>query len=293
MSTDSPEIGRVVPSAFQRDHEGVGGEATSEALVEILDMQDLQPAVARLRDWAVSVAQPGPGQVVVDVGSGTGSETQRLATAVGPGGRAIGVEPHARLREEAVRRAQRAGSRAEFVPGDAAQLPLPDASADVVRSERVFQHLADPQAAADEIARVLRPGGVAVLLDSDWSTMVAFPADPQVLQRYAHAFQETVANPFAGRQLRSWLTRAGLVVDEDVGSAALVVTREQILGPGILRAGAGFAVAAGALSSAEAEGFLADLAAAAERGEAFASVTMFAVVGRKPVASTLQDTVSG
>jgi ubiquinone/menaquinone biosynthesis C-methylase UbiE len=283
MGTDIPEIGRVVPSAFQRDHEGVGGTGVSHALVEILDLQEQQPAVTRLRDWAMAVTQPRPGQVVVDVGSGTGTETQRLAVAVGPQGRAVGVEPHAELREEATRRAAMAGSAAEFVPGDAMALPMPDGSADVVRSERVFQHLADPQTAADEIARVLRPGGVAVLLDTDWATMVAYPADPSLLRRYAEAFQGTVANPAAGRQLRSWLTRAGLEVDEDVGSAALVVTGDQIRGPGFLRAGAEFAVAAGALTSAEAEAFIAHLAQAAERGEAFAAVTMFAVVGRKPL----------
>src|SRR6476619_2299020 len=87
MSTDIPEFGQVVPSAFQRDHEGVGGATASRALVEILDLQEQQPAVIRLRDWAMAVAQPRPGHVVVDVGSGTGTETRRLALAVGSRGR--------------------------------------------------------------------------------------------------------------------------------------------------------------------------------------------------------------
>lgn len=282
MGTDIPEIGRVVPSAFQRDHEGVGGAEVSDALVGILDLQEQQPAVVRLRDWARAVAAPQPGQTVLDVGAGTGTETQRLAAAVGPQGRAVGIEPHSQLREEATRRAAETGSRAEFVPGDAMELPMPDASVDVVRSERVFQHLADPQTAADEIARVLRPGGIAVIIDTDWATMVAYPGEPELLQRYSQAFQGTVANPFAGRQLRSWLSRAGLEVDEDVGSAALVVTAEQIQGPGFLRAGAEFAVAAGSLTSDEADGFIARLMDAAQRGEAFAAVTMYAAVGRKP-----------
>ena len=78
MGTDIPEIGRVVPSAFQRDHEGVGGAEVSDALVGILDLQEQQPAVVRLRDWARAVAAPQPGQTVVDVGAGTGTETQRL-----------------------------------------------------------------------------------------------------------------------------------------------------------------------------------------------------------------------
>jgi SAM-dependent methyltransferase len=230
----------------------------------------------------MAVAQPSTGQTVVDIGAGTGTETQRLAVAVGASGRAVGIEPHADLRAEAQRRAAAAGSTAEFSPGDALALPFPDASVDVVRSERVFQHLADPQLAAREVARVLRPGGVAVILDTDWGTMVAHPADPAVLRRYTDAFRDTVANPLSGRQLRTWLTRSGLVVDDDVGSAALVLTSEQIAAPGFVTAGARYAVSAGALSQGEADAFVNGLAEAAASGEAFAAVTMVAVVGRKP-----------
>jgi SAM-dependent methyltransferase len=282
MGADVSDLGKIPPSAFQRDKEGVGGEEAIQAMVGVLDVQEQQPAVVRLRDWARSMALPAPGQTVVDIGAGTGSETQRLAIAVGPEGRAVGIEPHAELRTEAVRRAAAAGSTAEFMPGDALSLPLPDASVDVVRSERVFQHLADPQLAAREVARVLRPGGVAVILDTDWGTMLAHPADAAVLRRYTDAFQSTVANPFSGRQLRGWLTRAGLEVEEDVGSAALVLTAEHIRGQGFVGAGANFAVSAGALSQDEADALVSGLAEAAAAGEAFVAVTMFAVVARKP-----------
>jgi ubiquinone/menaquinone biosynthesis C-methylase UbiE len=282
VGSDAPDLGRVAPRAFQRDREGIGGDEVSRALIAVLDLQEEQPAVVRLRDWAMAAARPRPGQTVVDIGAGTGAETRRLAVAVGPQGRAVGIEPHPQLRQEAQRRAARDGSAAEFAPGDATALPFADDSVDVVRSERVFQHLEDPQLAANEVARVLRPGGTAVLLDTDWGTMVAYPADPGVLRRYEEAFQDSVANPLAGRQLRSWLAQAGLEVDEDVGSAALVVTANQLRGPGFLRAGADFAVASGSLTREESDGLVSGLVTAADRGEAFAAVTMFAAVGHKP-----------
>jgi hypothetical protein len=132
---------------------------------------------------------------------------------------------------------------------------------------------------------VLRPGGVAVLVDTDWGTMSAYPADPSLLRRYADAFRSTLANPLSGRQLRSWLTRAGLEVAEDVGSAALVLTSAQVSGPGFVTAGAEYAVAAGALSREEADALVGGLVNAAQVGEAFVAVTMYAVVARKPAPS--------
>ena len=55
-----------------------------------------------------------------------------------------------------------------FVVGDACTLDEPDDSFDVVRSERTLQWLADPEAAVSEMTRVLRPGGLVSLVDTDW-----------------------------------------------------------------------------------------------------------------------------
>ena len=65
-----------------------------------------------------------------------------------PDGRAIGVEPNAKLREIAEARAT-AAARVSFVAGLAGDLPLADGSVDVLWCERVLQHLSDPQAAID------------------------------------------------------------------------------------------------------------------------------------------------
>jgi ubiquinone/menaquinone biosynthesis C-methylase UbiE len=272
----------IRPRWFQRENLDAVGEEELRGLVSILDLQDQLPAVARLRDWAMAALHPAPGAVCLDVGAGTGSEVVRLASAVSPGGRAVGVEPNPGMRAEAERRARSRGSAAEFVDGDAAALPFGDREVDLVRCERVFQHLADPSAAAREIARVLRPGGRVVVLDSDWGTAVTYPGDADVVRRYTIAFWARMANPFAGRHLRAQLQGAGLRVDPDVGSAALVMPDQALASGGILRLNADLTVEEGGITRAEADRLVGDVAAAASRGEAFVSVTMFAVLARKP-----------
>lgn len=266
---------------FTRERIGEGGAARVATLVALLDAQEQQPAVRRLRDWAFEALAPQPGESVVDVGAGTGTELRRLAEAVAPDGRAVGIEPNPGLREEGSRRAALTGSAATLMDGDAADLPFADGAVHVLRCERVFQHLPDPQAAAHEFARVLAPDGRVAVLDSDWGTVISHPGDPDLVRRYAEANWRRMANPFAARHLPSQLRVAGLVVDDDIGSAALVMPPRALLGSGLIHRNADAAVEEGALSRAEADQFLADAMAAASAGTAFFSVTMFGVVARK------------
>ncbi|MGO4661145.1 methyltransferase domain-containing protein [Terrabacter sp. 2TAF16] len=276
-----PEEPGAAPNMFTRERIGEGGAARVATLVALLDAQEQQPAVRRLRAWAFEALAPEPGESVVDVGAGLGTELRRLAEAVAPNGRAVGVEPNPGLREEASRRAALLGSAATFIDGDAADLPFADGAVHVLRCERVFQHLADPQAAAHELARVLAPGGRAAVLDSDWGTVISHPGDPDLVRRYAEANWRRMPNPFAARHLPNQLRAAGLLVDHDIGSAALIMPPRALLGSGVVHRNADAAVQEGALTREEADRLLADVMAAARAGTAFFSVTMFGVIGRK------------
>jgi SAM-dependent methyltransferase len=267
---------------FTRERIGEGGAARVATLVALLDAQEQQPAVRRLRDWAFEALAPQPGESVVDVGAGTGTELRRLAQAVAPNGRAVGVEPNPGLREEAAKRAALMGSAATFVDGDAADLPFADGAVHVLRCERVFQHLTDPQAAAHEFARVLAPDGRVAVLDSDWGTVISHPGDPDLVRRYTEANQRRMPNPFSARHLPAQLRTAGLVVDHDIGSAALIMPPRALLGSGVVHRNADAAVEEGVLTREEADELLADAMAAARNGTAFFSVTMYAVIARKP-----------
>lgn len=269
-------------ASFQKGYAAEDSDRELTNLVFVLDVQELNPGVQRLRDWALAALAPTAGEVAVDVGCGTGTETCRLAELVAETGRAIGVEPHEALRLVATERATSAASRAEFVDGDALALPFGDGTVDVLRCERVWQHLADPQAAAQEVARVLAPGGRAVIIDTDWGTQVIEPAEADVLNRYRNHVLELTPSAVVGRQLCNLLATAGLAVDPDVGSTAFVFDQQFLANPVMFRGQGARAVEAGAITQAELDQLVGGVTAAAEQGEAFAFVTMLAAVARRP-----------
>jgi len=101
-----------------------------------------------------------PGEVVLDLGCGAGTDLLIAAQMTGPDGRAIGVDMTTTMltcvRESA---AEMGLTNVELHETLIEQLPLEDASVDVVISNGVLDLVPDKEAVMDEIDRVLRPGG--------------------------------------------------------------------------------------------------------------------------------------
>jgi arsenite methyltransferase len=107
-----------------------------------------------------AVADLHEGETVLDLGSGAGADVLISARRVAPTGRAIGLDMTDEMLALARANAARAGlHNAEFVKGYIEEIPLPDASVDVVISNCVINLAADKQRVLREAARVLRPGG--------------------------------------------------------------------------------------------------------------------------------------
>jgi L-amino acid N-acyltransferase YncA len=107
-----------------------------------------------------------PGDRVLDLGSGAGADVLLSARRVGPTGKAWGLDMTPEMLDRARSRALESGvTNAEFLEGYIEDIPLPDASVDVVISNCVIVLSADKSAVFREIARVLVPGGRVAIAD--------------------------------------------------------------------------------------------------------------------------------
>jgi SAM-dependent methyltransferase len=112
------------------------------------------------------------GERVLDVGCGCGATTLAAADAVGPGGRAVGVDLSEPMLAVARARAEAAGRvNVEFVQADAQVHPLGAADVDVAVSRFGTMFFGDPSAAFANIGRALRPGGRLCI--ATWQPLVA------------------------------------------------------------------------------------------------------------------------
>ncbi|MEY2848482.1 MAG: hypothetical protein RI885_1147 [Actinomycetota bacterium] len=186
-------------------------------------------SVLRAHSWrtvensaAYLVPHLAPGLAVLDVGCGPGTITLDLAERVVPG-RVVGMDAGSDVLVGARTLAHDRGlAHVEFVVGDAYALDFADDSFDIVHAHQVLQHVSDPVAVLQEMARVARPGGLVAARDVDYAAAVWYPASEGLdrwMQLYQAVHRVNGGEPDAGRRLRRWALAAGL--DEVTSSASI------------------------------------------------------------------------
>ena len=134
------------------------------------------PELANVPESAVEsfagVANPwtmgrlAPGERVLDLGSGAGTDSLVAAQMVGAGGRVTGIDMTAPMLARARAAATEMGvANVDFVEGEAERLPFSDAGFDVVISNGVIDLVPDKDAVFAELYRVLTPGGRMQIAD--------------------------------------------------------------------------------------------------------------------------------
>jgi len=177
--------------------------------------QVLVPVV--LQPWAVRLANRAalsPGCRVLDLACGTGVAARIAAERVGPGGEVLGIDMNAAMLSVARSLKPISGARIRWRCGDAEHLPGLDPPFDVVLCQQGFQFFPDPMKAAQETARVLRPGGrlaLSVWCGPDRNPLAA--ALVGALQSGGYpAFSDALGCPFSvrnRRQITGPIARAG------------------------------------------------------------------------------------
>lgn len=159
-------VGRLLRTVDQR----AGVFAPHGAsLYSVVAPKVLRPLYRRVADDVAALPQLATSsevRAVLEIGSGPGELALEIARSL-PGGEVVGVDLAEAMIATAIERARaaRLDGRVRFVLADAAALPLADASFDVAVSTLSLHHWAEPATVFAEIARVLRPGGVALIYD--------------------------------------------------------------------------------------------------------------------------------
>lgn len=182
-------------------------------LIATMDATARWEATRRLRAWERQTLSLKDGQRLLDVGCGLGDAVLALAADLGVDGEVVGIDSSAEMIAGARTRARAARCRARFHVGDALALGEPDSRFDAVRSERTLQWLTDPAAAVAEMARVLRPGGLVSLIDTDWSTFTIDVGDDDLAGRVREAMRTERGRPSnIGRRLADLVLTQGFEV---------------------------------------------------------------------------------
>ena len=163
------EIKEVVRDAYAHIDAGAGRPAAERLYSE----EELTALPSGAVDWALGVGNPvshaelKPGEIVLDVGCGAGLDSLLAARAVGPSGHVTGLDLLEEMCERGRTHAREAGVDAwtKFVQGEMEDIPLPDASVDVVISNGVINLSPRKSRVLAEIRRVLRPDGRLAVAD--------------------------------------------------------------------------------------------------------------------------------
>ncbi|MCW5943331.1 MAG: arsenite methyltransferase [Fimbriimonadaceae bacterium] len=190
--------------------ENQGFDPITANLYEAVDTQNL-PEQAVLASLGcgnpTALAELKPGESVLDLGSGGGIDVLLSAKRVGPTGFAYGLDMTDEMLALAEKNKAAAGaSNVAFLKGHIEEIPLPDASVDVIVSNCVINLSADKPRVLREAFRVLRPGGRFAVSD-----VVTEGEIPAAVREDMSAYVGCVAGALDRAEYLVLLTEAGFV----------------------------------------------------------------------------------
>jgi ubiquinone/menaquinone biosynthesis C-methylase UbiE len=177
-----------------------------------MDEAEKPPGIQQSKRLMQEQIALAPGEAVLDVGCGPGTDLFRMVELVGPAGRLVGLDASEVMVAEARRRAEQLGLPITFEVGEVHALPFPDATFDVCRAARLLEHLPNAGPALTEMVRVTRPGGRIAVFDFDWDTMIIDHPDKETTRTIVLSYSDSIRNGWIGRQLPRLFRERGLNV---------------------------------------------------------------------------------
>jgi SAM-dependent methyltransferase len=261
--------------------DAVDRQKDRSSLVRYLEGLHMLPDVRAYKARALDRLRLAPGATVLDIGCGTGEDALILAQAVGSTGRVLAVDLSQTMLREAREKRANASGAIDVACATVLALPFGNASCDRCRADRVLQHVADPARAVAEMTRVLRPGGILLVCDTDWDTLVVDHPSRDTTRRVLRECAQSMTNGAIGRELARHCLDAGL---HDVGVEAMtLIFRDLELADAVvgLRRAVLAIAQRGEVDLDELADWLSQLEELQRRGRCFCAVTGFAAWGTR------------
>ncbi len=252
------------------------------AAARALEAAYLTTDVIEQRSIVLRLLSLRPGDAALDIGSGPGLLAREIADAVGPSGRVVGLDLSEPMLEMArLRCADR--PHVAFEQGDAAALPFDEDTFDVVVTTQVYEYVPDIPGALAEVSRVLRPGGLVAILDTDYASLVIHTEDEPRQGRLIDAWDEHFVHRGLPRTLGGALASAGFRHRHRV--AIPMFNAEYVPSAfsfHLTKLMAGFCAGRRACTEADAAGWLEELETLGREGRYFFSLNRYLFVAEWP-----------
>ena len=233
------------------------------------------PDIARQRLQTLKALALNTGESVVDVGCGTGFLISEMAAMVGDTGSLTGVDFSQDMLDVAVQRCESL-PQVTLRQGSAVDLPLNDDSFDAATCTQTLLYVPDVDQSIAELARVLKVGGRLAVVETDWNGAIVNSSDPAMTQVIFQSFQKPIPNPNLPTKLSPMLRKHGFGAI-NIEAIPIINTgyTSANFSPSIVKWASDMAVREKDISREEADVWMADLRAKAEKGEYFFSVNRF------------------
>ena len=220
---------------------------------------------------------------ILFLGCGTGVEVRELLARPNFNGNITALDISQALvdRGQSVFAEEGIGANVRWLVQDAQDTKLPDQSFDMVFAHTLISHVPDPEIVVNEIARLLKPGGITVIFDGDYATLTYGTDDPA----YGKEMDEKIirgliANPRVMRSMPRMFRRAGLELQKSVGWVLTEVGKADFFLPSLDSLSA-LLPSAGVATPEEVEQFVEDQRKAHEEGTFFGGYNFYAMIAQK------------
>ena len=219
-----------------------------------------------------------PGMAILDVGAGPGFFAGGLAGLVGDEGTVDGVDINARFAADANERFKDQ-ENVNFHHITDHTLPFPDNHFDRVVCKNVLEYVPSVQASLTEVLRVLKPGGRAQVIDSDWGFVVVEPWSPETTAEFFAAASPAFNEHLIGRRAASYFHDCGY---QNVRVRLSPFVDQSGRGLNVLRNMASYIATFNTMPAERVEALLAEVQETLDQGRFLFCLPQFLVTAEKP-----------